>query len=309
MTPANMYRVGGEQFLRVKITHSGAPLHIRRIDELSKVTRPWMNFNTPAGNVEARVLVYCRRRDLPEKLLRSLTMCSQNSAKQSSKSADIGQPQEIDTTTAAASTDSAAVDITTDTAATVSTVADAAEPVNVEAEGKEGELMTVELNPATTDANVTSTLDTGVAETATEELKKEPIPDVPIAAIAGQDILSDEEKHMLVHRELFLTRQFETLPATHIRGKCTDAFYYSLIYDSQHKTVLADKGEIRVGPEFQADVPDKMDDNDNMADEPEREVLLYNGLNGLSDAQIDQEWGGPPPLERSPPRGGHHPPL
>ncbi|OUC48404.1 hypothetical protein D917_06179 [Trichinella nativa] len=148
--------------------------------------------------------------------------------------------------------------------------------------------MTVELNPATTDTNVTSTLDTGVAETPTEELKKEPIPDVPIAAIAGQDILSDEEKHMLVHRELFLTRQFETLPATHIRGKCTDAFYYSLIYDSQHKTVLADKGEIRVGPEFQADVPDKMDDNDNVADEPEREVLLYNGLNGLSDAQIDQ---------------------
>ncbi|KRY54441.1 Metastasis-associated protein MTA2 [Trichinella britovi] len=279
MTPANMYRVGA---------HSGAPLHIRRIDELSKVTRPWMNFNTPAGNVEARVLVYCRRRDLPEKLLRSLTMCSQNSAKQSSKSADIEQPREIDTTTAAASTDSAAVDITTDTAATVSTVADAPEPVNVEAEGKEGELMTVELNPATTDTNVTSTLDTGVAETPTEELKKEPIPDVPIAAIAGQDILSDEEKHMLVHRELFLTRQFETLPATHIRGKCTDAFYYSLIYDSQHKTVLADKGEIRVGPEFQADVPDKMDDNDNVADEPEREVLLYNGLNGLSDAQIDQ---------------------
>ncbi|KRY17454.1 Metastasis-associated protein MTA2 [Trichinella patagoniensis] len=293
MTPANMYRVGDYVYFEA---HSGAPLHIRRIDELSK---------TPAGNVEARVLVYCRRRDLPEKLLRSLTMCSQNSAKQSSKSADIEQPREIDTTTAAASTDSAAVDITTDTAATVSTVDDAPEPVNVEAEGKEGELRTVELNPATTDTNVTSTLDTGVAETATEELKKEPIPDVPIAAIAGQDILSDEEKHMLVHRELFLTRQFETLPATHIRGKCTvsllsevenahtylnkeDAFYYSLIYDSQHKTVLADKGEIRVGPEFQADVPDKMDDNDNVADEPEREVLLYNGLNGLSDAQIDQ---------------------
>ncbi|KRZ73785.1 Metastasis-associated protein MTA3 [Trichinella papuae] len=260
MTPANMYRVGDYVYFEA---HSGAPLHIRRIDELSK---------TPAGNVEARVLVYCRRRDLPENLLRSLTMCSQNSAKQSSKTA----------------------------------AADVPEPVRMETEGKEeGELVTVEVNQATTDTCVTSTLDTGVAEAATEEQKKEPIPDIPIAAIAGQDVLSDEEKHMLVHRELFLTRQFETLPATHIRGKCTvsllsevenahtylnkeDAFYYSLIYDSQHKTVLADKGEIRVGPEFQADVPEKMDENNDMVDEPEREMLLYNGLNGLSDAQIDQ---------------------
>ncbi|KRZ73784.1 Metastasis-associated protein MTA2 [Trichinella papuae] len=285
MTPANMYRVGDYVYFEA---HSGAPLHIRRIDELSK---------TPAGNVEARVLVYCRRRDLPENLLRSLTMCSQNSAKQSSKSADIEQPQEIDTTTTAAvaaAAASAAVDSATDTATTVSTVATAAaadvpEPVRMETEGKEeGELVTVEVNQATTDTCVTSTLDTGVAEAATEEQKKEPIPDIPIAAIAGQDVLSDEEKHMLVHRELFLTRQFETLPATHIRGKCTDAFYYSLIYDSQHKTVLADKGEIRVGPEFQADVPEKMDENNDMVDEPEREMLLYNGLNGLSDAQIDQ---------------------
>ncbi|KAL1235032.1 hypothetical protein TPS_09613 [Trichinella pseudospiralis] len=258
MTPANMYRVGDYVYFEA---HSGAPLHIRRIDELSK---------TPAGNVEARVLVYCRRRDLPENLLRSLTMCSQNSV-----------------VTAAA--------------------VDAPESVRMETEGKEeaAELMTVEAKSTSTDTCVTSTLDTGVAEAATEELKKEPIPDVPIAAIAGQDVLSDEEKHMLVHRELFLTRQFETLPATHIRGKCTvsllsevenahtylnkeDAFYYSLIYDSQHKTVLADKGEIRIGPEFQADVPEKMDENTDVADEPEREVLLYNGLNGLSDAQIDQ---------------------
>ncbi|KRY71618.1 Metastasis-associated protein MTA3 [Trichinella pseudospiralis] len=299
MTPANMYRVGDYVYFEA---HSGAPLHIRRIDELSK---------TPAGNVEARVLVYCRRRDLPENLLRSLTMCSQNSAKQSSKNADIEQPQEIDTTTAAAAA-SAEVDSATDTAATVSTVVtaaavDAPESVRMETEGKEeaAELMTVEAKSTSTDTCVTSTLDTGVAEAATEELKKEPIPDVPIAAIAGQDVLSDEEKHMLVHRELFLTRQFETLPATHIRGKCTvsllsevenahtylnkeDAFYYSLIYDSQHKTVLADKGEIRIGPEFQADVPEKMDENTDVADEPEREVLLYNGLNGLSDAQIDQ---------------------
>ena len=33
-----------------------------------------------------------------------------------------------------------------------------------------------------------------------------------------------------------------------------DAFFYSLVYDPQQKTLLADKGEIRVGQKFQADV-------------------------------------------------------
>lgn len=32
--------------------------------------------------------------------------------------------------------------------------------------------------------------------------------------------VSDKQKHQLKHRELFLSRQVETLPATHIRGKC-----------------------------------------------------------------------------------------
>jgi metastasis-associated protein MTA len=31
---------------------------------------------------------------------------------------------------------------------------------------------------------------------------------------------SDQQRHQLKHRELFLSRQVETLPATHIRGKC-----------------------------------------------------------------------------------------
>jgi len=32
--------------------------------------------------------------------------------------------------------------------------------------------------------------------------------------------LSEKQQHQLKHRELFLSRQVETLPATHIRGKC-----------------------------------------------------------------------------------------
>jgi len=33
--------------------------------------------------------------------------------------------------------------------------------------------------------------------------------------------LTWKQRHQLKHRELFLSRQVETLPATHIRGKCS----------------------------------------------------------------------------------------
>ena len=33
--------------------------------------------------------------------------------------------------------------------------------------------------------------------------------------------VTDKVKHQLKHRELFLSRQVENLPATHIRGKCS----------------------------------------------------------------------------------------
>lgn len=35
------------------------------------------------------------------------------------------------------------------------------------------------------------------------------------------DPLSPKQRHQMKHRELFLSRQVETLPATHIRGKCS----------------------------------------------------------------------------------------
>ena len=37
-----------------------------------------------------------------------------------------------------------------------------------------------------------------------------------------------------------------------------DAFFYSLVYDPQQKTLLADKGEIRVGPRYQAEVEPRL---------------------------------------------------
>ena len=37
-----------------------------------------------------------------------------------------------------------------------------------------------------------------------------------------------------------------------------DTFFYSLVYDPQQKTLLADKGEIRVGSKFQAETIPKV---------------------------------------------------
>jgi hypothetical protein len=42
----------------------------------------------------------------------------------------------------------------------------------------------------------------------------------PIPLPGSKEELEEKEKHQLKHRELFLSRQVETLPATHIRGKC-----------------------------------------------------------------------------------------
>uniref|UniRef100_A0A0N7ZCL7 Metastasis-associated protein MTA3 n=1 Tax=Scylla olivacea TaxID=85551 RepID=A0A0N7ZCL7_SCYOL len=120
------------------------------------------------------------------------------------------------------------------------------------------------------------------------------------------ETLTPQERHQLRHRELFLSRQIETLPATHIRGKCTvtllnetelllaylnkdDTFFYSLVYDPQQKTLLADKGEIRVGSRFQADITSLLkegeSDGRNLED---LESLVWTPCHGLTDRQIDQ---------------------
>lgn len=111
------------------------------------------------------------------------------------------------------------------------------------------------------------------------------------------DKLSEQERHLVRHRELFLSRQIETykidmvryvslhntpscqctIRCGHVslcvhRGKCSvtllneledvrtylereDTFFYSMVYDPNQKTLLVDKGEIRVGADYQAEVP------------------------------------------------------
>uniref|UniRef100_A0A8D0LBL5 Metastasis-associated protein MTA3 n=1 Tax=Sphenodon punctatus TaxID=8508 RepID=A0A8D0LBL5_SPHPU len=118
--------------------------------------------------------------------------------------------------------------------------------------------------------------------------------------------LTDKQKHQLKHRELFLSRQYESLPATHIRGKCSvallnetesvlsylekeDTFFYSLVYDPSLKTLLADKGEIRVGPRYQADVPDMLLEGElDDREQAKLEVKVWDPDSALTDHQIDQ---------------------
>ncbi|KAL0118696.1 hypothetical protein PUN28_009393 [Cardiocondyla obscurior] len=194
---ANMYRVGDYVYFE---TTTSSPYQIRRIEELNK---------TANGNVEAKVMCFFRRRDLPPTLVML---------------ADKHQWME---------------------------------------EGVPG----------------------GVTE------------------------LSSKQRHQMKHRELFLSRQVETMPATHIRGKCCvtllnetesltsylnkeDSFFYCLVFDPAQRTLLADKGEIRVGSRYQAtDIPAVLTPAEREAD-PRRlqdlETLVWTPRHNLTDRQIDQ---------------------
>ncbi|XP_071518147.1 metastasis-associated protein MTA3 isoform X13 [Panulirus ornatus] len=231
-------------------TSSTSPYQIRRIEELNK---------TPSGNVEAKVMCFYRRRDISS----SLIMLADKHQKDGNRTWDLCRglkkllkDQETQ------------VPCVSETVTTEATEEGALDEDESDSEG--GELGG-------------STIVTPTGET-----------------------LNANERHQLRHRELFLSRQIETLPATHIRGKCTvtllnetelllaylnkdDTFFYSLVYDPQQKTLLADKGEIRVGSRYQADITlllkEGESDGRNMED---LESLIWTPSHGLTDRQIDQ---------------------
>uniref|UniRef100_A0A673M3V2 Metastasis-associated protein MTA3-like n=1 Tax=Sinocyclocheilus rhinocerous TaxID=307959 RepID=A0A673M3V2_9TELE len=139
------------------------------------------------------------------------------------------------------------------------------------------------------------------------ELKNGTLPDLDEEKESpSEPELSEKQKHQLRHRELFLSRQYESLPATHIRGKCSvallneteavlsylekeDTFFYSLVYDPTQKTLLADKGEIRVGPRFQADVPEMLQEGEpDDRDQSKLEMKIWDPECPLTNKQIDQ---------------------
>lgn len=53
-----------------------------------------------------------------------------------------------------------------------------------------------------------------------------------------------------------------------------DTFFYSLVYDPTQKTLLADKGEIRVGPRFQADVPEMLQEGRSCSLNPDHCIIF-----------------------------------
>lgn len=121
--------------------------------------------------------------------------------------------------------------------------------------------------------------------------------------------MPEKIRHQVKLRELYFTRQVDTYAASSIRGKCSvvqlceienpstyldkdDAFFYTLVYDpSQKKLAPPDRGEIRVGSRYQAEVPGKMlddpiaEDTRNLVD---LEKLVFNSENQLSQKEIDQ---------------------
>lgn len=124
--------------------------------------------------------------------------------------------------------------------------------------------------------------------------------------------MSEKDKHLLKQRELFYSRQIETIPASSIRGKCTvqllnesesfasyinkeDYYFYSLVYDPQQKTIAADRGEIRVGQRYQAEVqPNSVytfqpnGDQADPRDLSEMETLVYTPDHNLTDDEINK---------------------
>ncbi|XP_075983283.1 metastasis associated 1-like [Anticarsia gemmatalis] len=230
---ANMYRVGDCVYFE---TSSTSPYQIRRIEELNK---------TPSGNVEAKVMCFYRRRDLPNPLIQ---LADKHQMAQSEDSPVAMKLKKICLKT----------------------------PVGEEQAAQ-------------------AVLDPALA--AMEEESSE---------LPGTDGLAPKQRHQAKHRELFLSRHVETLPATHIRGKCTvtllnetesllsylnkdDAFFYCLVFDPSQKTLLADKGEIRVGSRYQTEVTNLLKEGE---EEPrnteELETLVWTPEHGLTDRQIDQ---------------------
>ena len=64
-----------------------------------------------------------------------------------------------------------------------------------------------------------------------------------------------------------------------------DAFFYALVFDPHQKTLLADRGNIRIGSEYQAAVPAVTKET---AREEDLEELQWQPKNNLEEDKIDQ---------------------
>jgi len=120
------------------------------------------------------------------------------------------------------------------------------------------------------------------------------------------DEMSKKYPAQVHERELFLSKTTETISATQIRGKCSvgllhkaeslfsyikqeDTFFYTLVYDRTNESLFEDRGEIKIGSSYQADVPTEMirpeDDTRRFED---LEDLVWSPDHNLGDKVIDQ---------------------
>ncbi|XP_018401179.1 PREDICTED: metastasis-associated protein MTA2 isoform X1 [Cyphomyrmex costatus] len=255
---ANMYRVGDYVYFE---TATSSPYQIRRIEELNK---------TANGNVEAKVMCFFRRRDLPTTLVMLADKHQLASAEQQrSESPASTQNPKLENP---------------DTTKEMTNKDGIGPKVMIKGGGKGGWL-----KAPLSEAQEPHGMEEGVPGGVTE--------------------LSSKQRHQMKHRELFLSRQVETMPATHIRGKCCvtllnetesltsylnkeDSFFYCLVFDPAQRTLLADKGEIRVGNRYQAtEIPAILTLSERETDTrrlQDLESLVWTPKHDLTDRQIDQ---------------------
>ncbi|XP_037896690.1 metastasis-associated protein MTA3 isoform X2 [Glossina fuscipes] len=236
-------------------TSPNSPYFIRRIEELNK---------NQSGNVEAKVMCFYRRRDLPNPLVQ-LADKHQLAAAEDSPLAMKLKRTWLRTPVGEEQAAQAVLD------PSIAALDDErASPVNI-----------------TITEKLTGGNNTGLSADKGEHL-------------------TAKQRYQIKHRELFLSRQVESIPATQIRGKCSvtllneteslqsylnkdDTFFYCLVFDPTQKTLLADKGEIRVGSRYQSEIPPKL--KDFVIDErklEDLETLVWTSNHGLTDRKIDQ---------------------
>ncbi|KAF8384172.1 lin-40 [Pristionchus pacificus] len=225
----NMYRVGDYVYFEIS---SAAPYQIRKIEELSK---------NAAGQVEAKVMCFYRRREISSALLK----ISDQAERKFTEFFEV----------------SSMPDGYVHSGHVVASI-----------NGKKEDENGVKIENG----------ENGSCEKEKEE--DTPTGDWGLGGLPiGAEKLNDAGRHKLRLRELFVSRNMETLPATHIRGKCSvtllnevetidsyerpDAFFYSLMFDPGQSTLLADKGAIRVGDKYQCVVPEKEEERKEEGEE------------------------------------------
>jgi len=305
---ANMFRIGDYVYFE---TSPSAPYQIRRIEELIK---------TSNGSVEAKVMCFFRRRDIPSHLLSVTCTYSKHSALEDEGEFDLCGNAGIPTTptphTPSPHTrlmvSPPSTTVSPRNSSTGSNPSKSSSSIDINNAASNGNNMDGNLSPSFNHNNNVSLRNTnqnsresnGGFSSAMLKNKRNSLMEADIKR--GMLGLTEDERHQLRHRELFLTRQIETLPASQIRGKCSvtllneaeslssyisqdDTFFYSLVFDPQAKTLLADKGEIRIGPEYQAEIKDRLKPGEiDQRDCANIEELIWSPENPMNDDQIQQ---------------------